>query len=171
MTDATQSHKVERTLHEVVFYPEHDPRKASPEYNKVHNHLINVLDEPCWSCGVKKSTLGDKSQNPKGAKQMETHHWRIEWALTNAIDPAKILADFPELGAADEVHLRQWLDSEGNMLVLCDICHRNGNHGIHSITYPVWVAQRYLQSNWDIASGLVNYESNLDAIPLSDRPE
>ncbi len=116
MTDA---HRQTRTLHETVFYAEHDPRKASAEYVRTHHHLIDVLDEPCWVCGVRKSTLADPKRNPHGAKALETHHWHLEWALANGVDPAKILADFPDMGAADEAHLRAWLDSEGNMLVLC----------------------------------------------------
>jgi hypothetical protein len=161
MTDAhgqpttNRRHLVQRTLHEMIMYPGHDPRTASAEYTRVHHHLINVLDEPCWVCGVRKSTLGDPAQNPRGAKQMETHHWWVEWALANAIDPSKILEQFPEMGTADEPHLREWLDSEANMLVLCDIDHRNGNHGIHAITYPAWVSQKNLFADWDLAKGKI----------------
>ncbi|MDB5911097.1 MAG: hypothetical protein JWP34_5214, partial [Massilia sp.] len=63
MTDdkvtAAHPHEVTRTLAESVMYPEHQARKASAEYKRVHNHLINELDEPCWVCGVRKSTLSD----------------------------------------------------------------------------------------------------------------
>ena len=139
-------HLVTRTLTESVWYPEHDPRKASSEYKKVHNHLVYELDEACWICGVRQSTL------PKG-EHMETHHWHVEWALANRIDPDKIIADFPALGAADNPHLRQWLDSEGNMLVLCEAHHRHGLYGIHMITYPAWAPQRWLVDGKDIAGG------------------
>lgn len=147
------AHAVTRRLMETIAYPEHDPRSESEEYRQVHHHLIVELDEPCWICGVRRSTLGDPARNPRGAKQMETHHYHVEWALANAIDPAKILHDFPELGAADAEHLRQWLDSEGQMLVLCNVCHRDPHYGIHSITYPAWVAQRWLQQDWDLVKG------------------
>ena len=147
------AHAVTRRLMETIAYPEHDPRSESEEYRQVHHHLIVELDEPCWICGVRRSTLGDPARNPRGAKQMETHHYHVEWALANAIDPAKILHDFPELGAADAEHLRQWLDSEGQMLVLCNVCHRDPHYGIHSITYPAWVAQRWLQQDWDLVRG------------------
>lgn len=150
MTDA---HEVTRHLTESVWYPEHQARKASEEYRKVHHHLIYDLDEPCWICGVRKSTLGNPEQNPRGATEMESHHWNVEWALANSIDPAKIIRNFPDLGIADSDHLRQWLDSEGNMLVLCDVCHRHGLYGIHSITYPAWVAQKWQKDNWDLAKG------------------
>ena len=136
----TDGHEVNRTLTESVWYPPHDPRKASAEYKKVHQHLVYELDEGCWICGVKQSEL------PKG-QHNETHHDDVEWALANRIDPAKIILDFPAMGAADEPHLRQWLDSEGNMLVLCSAHHRGGLIGIHMITYPAWKAQRWLMNN------------------------
>jgi hypothetical protein len=140
----TEAHLQTRTLTESIWYPPHDARKASAEYKKVHAHLVNELDEPCWICGVKQSEL------PKG-QHNETHHWHIEWALVNRIDPTLIIADFPAMGEADDPHLREWLDSEGNMLILCSAHHRHGLVGIHSITYPAFVAQRWLKNGHDIS--------------------
>lgn len=153
MPDKVTAHAQSRQLTETVFYPDHDPRKASAEYKRTHEHLVDELDEPCWVCGVRKSTLGDPAQNPHGATQLETHHVQVEWALANAVDPAKILADFPAMGAADDEHLRAWLDSEGNMLVLCDVHHRHGLYGVHMVTYPAWVVQRRLVDGYDLATG------------------
>ncbi len=138
-----EPHVVTRTLVEAVAYPAHEPRKASAEYHRVHHHLVYVLDEPCWICGVRQSRL------PTG-EHMETHHDELEWALANAADPAKILADFPAMGAADDEHLRAWLDSEGNMLVLCAEHHRSAYRGIHMVTYPAWKAQRWAQDGFDL---------------------
>ena len=70
-------HTQTRTLTESVFYPPHDPRKASSEYKKVHHHLVYELDEPCWICGVRQSELPD-------GEHMETHHWHVEWALVES---------------------------------------------------------------------------------------
>ena len=131
-------HLQTRTLTESIWYPDHDPRKASAEYKKVHQHLIYELDSPCWICGIRQSQL------PAG-EFMETHHWHVEWALVNRIDPSLIIQDFPM------DNLQEWLDSEGNMLVLCSEHHRHGLIGIHSITYPAWVAQRWLKDGHDIS--------------------
>lgn len=150
---AVAAHVVTRRLTEAIAYPDHDPRSEFAEYVHVHHHLVVELDEPCWICGVRNSTLADPARNPFGATQLETHHFHLEWALANAADPAKVLADFPEMGAADEPHLRAWLDSEGQMLVLCDVHHRGGHYGIHQITHPAWVAQRLLRADWDLAKG------------------
>jgi hypothetical protein len=145
-TGPVPAHAQSRRLHETIYYPEHDPRKASAEYHRVHHHLVYELDEPCWVCGVRQSQMS-------AGQHMETHHWTVEWALANSIDPSKILAQFPVMGAPDEAHLRAWLDSEANMLVLCSLHHRDGLHGVHSVTYPAWVAQRYQRTGWDLATG------------------
>src|SRR5581483_12523773 len=106
------------------------------------------MDEPCWICGIRHSTGG----------KMETHHAELEWAAERAFenDPAmleKLVEDFKlKLDAPEE--LRKWLDSEGNMLVLCDKHHRGPYTGIHSITYPVWKLQRYEhQGGWEFVKG------------------
>lgn len=82
-------HAVERMLDERAFYPPHDLRTDSPKYAKVHHQMTVVDDKHCLVCGVQHSTLHKPSRNPFGAVQMETHHHTIEWALANAIDPAK----------------------------------------------------------------------------------
>ena len=49
----------------------------------------------CRICGVTNDILkdparrADLSLNQYGALQLETHHYVIEWALANAIDPDK----------------------------------------------------------------------------------
>jgi hypothetical protein len=58
-------------LKEGQFYPAHDKRTESPEYKKVHKDLVVTNDLPCLVCGVRNSTLKNKSKNPHGAKQLE----------------------------------------------------------------------------------------------------
>lgn len=120
-----------RTLDERVAYPKHEPRKASAEYHRVHHHLVYELDEGCWVCGIRHSQGG----------AMETHHAHFEWASQNGLDLAKVMADWPALTDRDK--LREWVDSEGNMLVLCAAHHRGQHTGIHEISYPAWLLQRY----------------------------
>lgn len=124
-----------RTLDELVAYPKHEPRSASAIYRKTHHHLVYDLDAPCWTCGVRHSTDG----------AMETHHAHFEWASQNGLDLDKVTADWPEITDRDK--LAEWVDSEGNMLVLCAEHHRGQHTGIHSISYPAWLLQRY-QGPW-----------------------
>lgn len=131
--------RLARTLHELAWYPDHDPRRASAEYRHTHDHLVIELDSACWICGVRHSTGG----------AMETHHSELEWAAERAFEDdavmlAKLVSDLHEkITAATPDAVREFLDSEGNMLVLCADHHRGPYTGIHSITYPAWKLQRY----------------------------
>ncbi len=155
-------HENRRLLDERAFYPAHDKRKESPEYAKVHKYLTEELDLPCMVCGVRHSTLNNKNENRYNAKQMETHHHIIEWALANAISAEefnKIL--LPNLKQRHpnrpeyqhdftEEQVRDWVDHhEDNLWVLCDVHHRAKYFGIHEITYPIWCPMDLLKDDFE----------------------
>ncbi len=155
-------HENRRVLTERAFYPAHDKRCETPAYVKVHKHMAIELDLPCLICGVKNSTLKDKTENTYGAKAMETHHHVIEWALANAVDVDKFnkillpnLAhkhpDNPDYKKPfDKQAVLDWVDhSQDNLWVLCDVHHRAGYLGIHEITYPIWAPMDLLCDNFD----------------------
>jgi hypothetical protein len=145
-------HSNKRMLDEIAFYPAHDPRRETPEYKETHRRLAIEQDRPCLICGVRNSTLKDKAHNLYGAKQMETHHHVLEWALANAIDAVKfnkillprLRARHPnkeqyKKGAFTADEVKVWVDhDEDNLWVLCDVHHRAKYFGIHEITYPIW---------------------------------
>lgn len=139
--------ELKRNLVEEVFYPSHDPRAASAEYERVHHHLVVELDEPCWICGVRNSDVRKMTANQQRLWQLETHHDELEWAAAGGVDLAKITQDFPTI-MADPHKLRAWLDGEGNMLVLCATHHRGSRTGIHMVTYPAWKLQRWQGAAW-----------------------
>jgi hypothetical protein len=156
----SHAHEVERTLKEAVFYPAHDARTESPAYAKAHHHLVVELDLPCLVCGVRNSTLKDPTQNTANARDMETHHHVIEWALQNAIDLAKFNTRiWPALvhqhpgkypTPFTQQEMLDFIDhSEDNLWVLCDVHHRHSLVGIHSITGPIWGAQDLVKSDFD----------------------
>lgn len=169
LEDQLKLHMVHRTLQETAFYPEHDLRKESPEYAKVHHKLVQEENRGCIVCGVTYAILKDDTKradpqlNPYGAKQMETHHRIVEWALANAVDPDKfskrILSHLRErypkrylkaTMTAEEV--RQWVDhGEDNLWVLCDVHHRGKDFGIHSISNPIWGPQDILRDDFEAA--------------------
>jgi hypothetical protein len=151
-----------RLLSEIAFYPKHAKRTETPEYKKVHRDMVNKKDLPCLVCGVQNSTLKDPKRNTYGAKQMETHHHVIEWALANAIDVGKFnrimrpnLAhkhpDNPDYKKQmSEQQVRDWVDhSSDNLWVLCDVHHRAKYFGIHEITYPIWCPMDLLEPDFD----------------------
>jgi hypothetical protein len=160
--EAEAIHLNRRLLTELAFYPAHDKRLETPEYKVVHHKLAVQLDLPCLVCGVRNSTLKDETKNRYGAKQMETHHHIIEWALANAIDKDKFnaimlptlahrhpdKAEYKRAFTDDDV--RDWVDhSEDNLWVLCDVHHRAQYMGIHEITYPIWCPVDLLRDDFD----------------------
>lgn len=141
-----KAHLVRRALHEAVWYPAHAPRSESPEYAAKHHQLVVVEDQPCFICGVRNSTLTDPEQNPHGAKEMETHHRWVEWSLINATDPEKLAAQF-----GPQEDWSSFLDhDEENLLVLCDVHHRHKEAGIHEMSYPIWVAQKFVKDDFQL---------------------
>ena len=154
-------HLNRRLLDEMAFYPAHDKRSETPAYKKAHHHLTVDLDLPCLICGVKYSILGSP-ENTYGAKQMETHHHVIEWALANAIDTEKFNRILlPHLAHQHpnnqeyqqpftQQQIRDWVDhSEDNLWVLCDVHHRAQYFGIHEITFPIWGPMNLLRSDFE----------------------
>lgn len=140
--------ELRRDLVEDVFYPPHEKRKASNLYRKTHHKLVYEMNEPCWICGITHkdwNKIQDKAQRQRW--QLETHHDELEWAAANGVDLHKITQDFKEI-MEDRNRLRQWLDSEGNMLVLCATHHRGSRTGIHMISYPAWKLQRWQSQEW-----------------------
>lgn len=139
-----------RTLHEVAWYPPHDPRTASAEYRRTHEQLVVTLDTPCWICGVRNSELAAIADpQTRTWSTLETHHAEIEWASEKAFEDdgamlAKLVSDLQgQIAAQTPAALQAFLDSPDNILVLCALHHRGPQTGIHSITYPVWKLQRY----------------------------
>ena len=153
------------TLYEWTFYPAHDDRQdsSSSAYRAARKKL--VATGTCLVCGVGKDTLNDPSKNPFQAKQMETHHRVIEWALGNAIDVDRFNARFVSRRHAmdpgdakyadandaskprtfTQAEMLAWVDHDpDNLWVLCDVHHRAPFMGIHAITRPHWDPQDLL---------------------------
>ena len=134
--------ELKRTLVEDVFYPPHEKRKASTIYRRTHRKLIVAMNEPCWICGIRRSDWLGLPLELRNKWQLETHHAELEWAAASAFESdtemlQKLSKDFKAI-MDDPVRLRRWLDSEGNMLVLCATHHRGSRTGIHIISYPAW---------------------------------
>lgn len=143
---------------------EHDPHYLA--FHRVKKRL-RELDVPCWRCGVHYADLapralqGPQPRNPLGAHQLEAHHFDVEYSLQNGVDVeqwwnasiadtrlwwqhtysdlAGFLKAHPELDPSNhnEIFL-QYMESEGNLMQLCDVCHRSPHQGIHHINYPDW---------------------------------
>jgi len=127
------SHEQDEELHQAVWYPEHPPRTESEEFRRNKRHLVRDLDLGCWICGSRS--------------QREVHHFAVEWALAedadwdavtrtcHAVDPHGFSKADPDAKVTSP-------DSILNLMVLCETHHRAPYYGVHSITMPIWIAQR-----------------------------
>lgn len=176
--DISKIHAVSRLLHEIVNYPGHAARKSSPEYVKIHKELTKKRDLACLACGVKNSILqdpksrNDPAKNPHGAKQMETHHHIVEWALANALDLKKfnerVVKHMRYRPHHDPIYdkdftrdqMLEWVDHHpDNLWVLCDVHHRGALFGIHEITFPIWGPQDLVRDDFEYIPSKTGRES------------
>lgn len=134
----------------IEMIPPYASDKETPAYKKAHHHLVYKLDSPCALCGVRYSTLHDPKENPFGATVIETHHYPIERHLTHACDPRKVRLVFPEVD--DFESMEAFVDSEHNLMVLCDIHHRHVLYGIHHLTSQDFFIQPFLWKGYQIAA-------------------
>ena len=151
----TSAHIDRRTLTEIVQYPAHGPREQDSHYHvfeAARRHLIDVLGVGCWIGGATKAQIAaglPVDHLCHGATQLEAHHAIAEFAGLEAEDWQKVSADFPQLGIHSEEDWFNAAESEGGLQILCDKHHRDGRHGIHSITYPVWRLDRYARTGYE----------------------
>lgn len=150
--------ELRRTLHELAVYPPHGPRESDAHYAVFHaarKHLIDVLGVGCWIGGATKTQLGSLAPEHlcAGAKQLEAHHHVAEFAALSEEDWQKVGADFPQLGVHSDEDFLNAAESEGGLLILCDVHHRSPYHGIHAITEPVWKLDRYARPGYSFTKG------------------
>jgi len=146
-----QAHAVTRALHETVWTPTHPKRGESSAEFQASKKALEAISATCWICG--------KTAEESGLP-LEGHHLNTEWSLINSADWAKVQENFPH--AKD---LETWLDSTDNLILLCAKCHRSPLYGVHMVTMPAWIVQKYQLEGWD----LVNGPNHTSAAALDDQ--
>ena len=133
------AHAVSRTLHETVYTPSHPQRGASSAEFQESKKALEAISATCWICGKTAEQAGGP---------LEGHHLNTERSLINSADFAKVKESFPH--AKD---LQTWLDSTDNLILLCAKCHRSPMYGVHMVTMPAWIVQKYQLDGWDLVNG------------------
>jgi hypothetical protein len=128
----TAAHDQMLTLHLREHVEAHEPRESDPHY-----HLFNQAKARLKRQGLWKCVLGDELCGG----QMELHHSHIEFSEANAADPDKVAKALGLHFDSDE-DFQQWIESPGNLEVLCSNHHRT-RYGIHVLPTPLWEAVRY----------------------------
>lgn len=120
--DIVKAHDQINHLIEVIHYPDHPKRHESDEYRKNRKKLL----EDGAKCFI---------DNGYCEGQLEIHHNVIEWAAANEADWEKVKKD----------HGFDHVDDIKNLLPLCHKHHQGIGTGIHKISYPAWILQKYMK--------------------------
>lgn len=155
MTEDQAPHLERRALREIVAYPPHAPREQDVHYKVFHHaqhHLIYDLEVGCWIGGATLAQIKaglSSSHRCAGATQLEAHHAIAEFAGLSEVDWQKVAKDFPQAALHSEEDFLNYAESEGGLMILCDIHHRHVGKGIHAVTYPAWLLDRYAQDGYE----------------------
>jgi HNH endonuclease len=140
-------HLKKGTFEEQYWIPAHNKRRESKLFRDNKRFIRDECGAPCWICGVKAD--------------LEVHHV-FEWSFWNALDPKKVtnilnaieFYDDDYVNRADDAEklkkrlselakTKKYLDTPDdarNLVVLCREHHRLKYTGIHSVSFPLWLA-------------------------------
>ncbi len=135
------------TFQEQYWIPAHNKRRESSLFRKNKKFIRDDCGSPCWVCG--------------SVEDREVHHI-FEWSLWNAMDTKKVTNILNAIEFYDDDYtskainvakLRKKIkelyvkiptintpDDIRNLVVLCRKHHRLKYTGIHTITFPIWLA-------------------------------
>lgn len=147
------------TFEEEYWLPAHNERRESALFKSNKKFVRDTCGAPCWVCGA--------------TKKLEVHHV-FEWAFWNAMDPRKVsnilkavefydedyvaTAKYPDKIHArlDELERQKPIidtpDDLRNLVVLCLEHHRTKFMGIHTISFPTWLAVSAVPTDGGIMS-------------------
>lgn len=121
MTNVVHAHDDVRRLVEVIHYPDHDERTESDEFRRI-KHDLHAAGTRCYI------------DNGRCDGPTEVHHGIIEYSAANEVVWDAVKRD----------HGFDHVDAREQMMPLCRKHHRGVGTGIHEITYPAWILQKYL---------------------------
>lgn len=135
MTDA---HDQRMTLHFTEHVPAHEPRESDPHYHLFNEAKRRIKASGLWKCAI-----------PVGphAAQLELHHSHIEFSLQGGADLARVNEAYG-LHLADDEAFREWIESPGNLEILCTYHHRT-RFGVHVLPGPEWEPLRVWRDGMD----------------------
>lgn len=132
--DIKNEHEVTEDIKIDIYYPDHAPRTESALFERTKHHLVHELDTPCYVCGSKDNR--------------EVHHFFVEWAYANAVDWDIMHKLHPDFHWDTFKTPEDFIDDPYNMMILCAKHHREKDHGIHMLPYPIWVVQKVLRADF-----------------------
>jgi len=135
------------TFEEQYWLPAHNARRVSSLFRRNKKFIRDTCGAPCWVCG--------------SMKKREVHHV-FEWSFWNALNPKKVTNILKAIEFYDDDYLSKaetpkklsariksvekrkpiidTPDDIRNLVVFCRRHHRLKLTGIHTITFPIWLA-------------------------------
>jgi len=154
MTDA---HDQNMTLHILAHIPEHDPREHDPNYKYFMQAKKKIKAAGLWKCVINDDLCGGEP---------ELHHTHIEFSQIPNADIKKIEAYFG-LNFKDDAEFQQWLESPGNLEVLCTNHHRT-HYGIHALPHALWETMRFRKNGTLPAAEIVKGPAKMKSRKIND---
>lgn len=150
MTEVTKAHAEKETLSVEVNLPEHEQRgAATPLFVHSRKELI-ATGKGCFICGATEA--------------LEAHHHPIERCVAEMIDWPRFIADAkagfwgPAIAGFDWDHFdpaNPYVfvdDMRVNGLLICKQHHIGKDEGIHTMPFPLWLAQKYAKEGYQFSS-------------------
>ncbi len=138
MTDA---HDQNIELHILAHIPEHDPREDDPNYKYFEQAKEKIKKAGLWKCVINDDLCGGEP---------ELHHTHIEFSQLNNTSEEKVEAYFG-LHFQNDQEFQEWLESPGNLEVLCTNHHRT-HYGVHSLPHALWETLRFRKNGTPAAA-------------------
>lgn len=144
--DVRQQHVEIETLRVSVNIPGHDPRTTTALFTRTRKALLERDGARCYVCGA----TAEESGHP-----LEAHHHPVERSLMNMIDWPRFAADARagmwgkhaqafDWDNFDPAHPEAFVDDMTvNGMLLCKQHHTGQDEGMHTLPFPLFIAQRY----------------------------
>jgi hypothetical protein len=134
------AHDQKMTLHIVAHIAEHEMREDDPHYHLFNEAKARLKKLGLWKCALDDDYCGGGP---------ELHHYHVEFSQQNGMDFHKVNQALGLHIESDE-EFAQWIESPGNLEVLCANHHRT-HFGIHVLPAPLWEPLRYRKAG--VAAG------------------
>lgn len=132
--DTVISHDEIRHLVDIIHYDEHPPRTESALFRKNKKELHDAINEgKIPACFINNGCCSG---------QTEIHHYLVEYAAGTEVDWAQVNSVYQSFGQANLSISTP--DEMANLLPLCHKHHMGVGTGIHMVSFPAWILQKFL---------------------------
>jgi hypothetical protein len=165
MGDVNKTHELKQSLSVDVFVPGHEARTTTSLFERTKKLLIEREGGKCYVSGM--------TANQAGAP-LEAHHHPIERSMANMIDWPRFAADCKAGVWGPHAQKFEWDkfdptdpytfvdDMTVNGMLLRRDYHTGRGEGIHTMPFPLWIAQKYGKEGYEFAPGEIIHHADAE---------